>query len=519
MVVDAQSAPSRGRRVGRLSKASIALQVLLLVGISAALALGTIWFAKRPGLRLRMDWTSSGTNTLDEVTLDMLRSLEGTTEVDVFFLYHEAPEHFWPPMFEAHNQMVKLLQEAEQRAGDSLVITLHDPEEVVMAQARMQELSTINKRSVVISRGERRIVLDYLSDIAEIDPGNADPRQYRPATLTRFRGEAVFAEALAQLATQDAPRVLFTSGHAELDLAEAGPNGVTGLVGMLEAEGFEVGQWIGEEAGPIPEDVSVLAILGNEQPFTEIERQHIDQFVERGGRLFVTVGHALWSGPGSGADILAPFGVRVRQAIACMTRRGPTGGLIEGVAECGTFNVWNRELAQNHPITAPLVRGGRAVRFHQARVLERLDGMADQTLWDLCTAPSEAWGDLPDPATGAMNFALDQIREDLGPFRLAMATERFASGDEPAARAIGVATKALCWNLFLETNRDFLLNAFNWLAARESRLRIAPRETVVRRIDMERGEDYRKVQLFAWYGLPGVCAGLGLLTWFLRRRG
>ena len=338
MVVSEGSAQlARGRATGRFAKLGIALQVLLILSFSVLIALAVVWFARRPGLRLRADWTSSGTNTLDEQTLELLSGLEGQVEVDVFARPVQA--HFAGPFNRAHQTMVRMLEEAEQRAGGQLVLTVHDPAEIEMVEARMQELRSQATHAVVISRGERRIVLDYFSHITEIDPGNPDPDRYVPATLSRFRGEAVFAEALAQLATDDAPRVLFTSGHAELDIADEQPNGVSGLVAMLQAEGFEVGQWIGEEAGPIPEDCKVLAVLGNEQPFTALEVQHIEEHVARGGRLFVTVGNALWTGPGSGAALLAPLGMRVRQAIACETRPGRLGGQIEGVAECGSFRV------------------------------------------------------------------------------------------------------------------------------------------------------------------------------------
>jgi len=67
-------------------------------------------------------------------------------------------------------------------------------------------------------------------------------------------------------------------------------------------------------------------------------------------------------------------------------------------------------------------------------------------------------------------------------------------------------------------NKDFALNAFNWLAAREYRLSVAPREEERRMLDVHQGDKVETLRTLALFLLPGLCLMLGIATWYLRRR-
>ena len=70
----------------------------------------------------------------------------------------------------------------------------------------------------------------------------------------------------------------------------------------------------------------------------------------------------------------------------------------------------------------------------------------------------------------------------------------------------------------LATNKDFALNAFNWLAAREYRLSVAPREDQRRTLDVRQSTNLLTLRSLALFLLPGLCVILGLFTWYMRRR-
>ena len=97
-----------------------------------------------------------------------------------------------------------------------------------------------------------------------------------------------------------------------------------------------------------------------------------------------------------------------------------------------------------------------------------------------------------------------------------MATE-FPVG-ELEARVIGLGTSNLASNFYFGDNRDFLMNCFNWLADREFNVRVALRPDERTVIDVVRGTEILWLRRFAWYGLPGLLAAVGLLLAWLRKR-
>ncbi len=76
---------------------------------------------------------------------------------------------------------------------------------------------------------------------------------------------------------------------------------------------------------------------------------------------------------------------------------------------------------------------------------------------------------------------------------------------------------ALC-NASLARNRDFALNAFNWLAARDRRLVVRPRSEDPRLLDLSNSRALSVLNLVALGLLPGTCALLGCFLAWRRRR-
>ena len=67
-----------------------------------------------------------------------------------------------------------------------------------------------------------------------------------------------------------------------------------------------------------------------------------------------------------------------------------------------------------------------------------------------------------------------------------------------------------------DRNRDFLLNAFNWLCAREFRVAVSPRPEGEVILEDERA--LASIGRLAIFGLPGACLVVGLLLAWRRRR-
>ena len=65
-------------------------------------------------------------------------------------------------------------------------------------------------------------------------------------------------------------------------------------------------------------------------------------------------------------------------------------------------------------------------------------------------------------------------------------------------------------------NRDFFLNAVNWVAQQENLIAIRPKQAGDRRVTMTEDQQ-RRVLYLSVLGLPLIVAALGIWTWSRRR--
>jgi hypothetical protein len=167
---------------------------------------------------------------------------------------------------------------------------------------------------------------------------------------------------------------------------------------------------------------------------------------------------------------------------------------------------------------------------------------------ELLRAPPEAWLELPEPGGGAVYDWRPGPNAEQGRFALAVqaafpppaapappsqvgpsqvgppqagppqAQPPPASGERPEARVVALGSADALANHLFSSNRDFAVNALDWLAAREYRVRVAPRTAESRRLDLSQPEGLARVNFVAVLLLPGACLALGLFTAWRRRR-
>lgn len=511
---------------GRWTRASLSLQVALVVLLSFVAAALVVFVTSRPDLRWRVDLTASGRNSLDPQTVQLLRDLPESAAVDIF--YRAAAGPLGPPLAEVEAEFRELLFVATEQVPESLDVTVHDlytSEGRAVADRRMAELEVALLPVVVVSLGDRRVVLQFDPDLASIDLGEADPRAYRPPSMAEFRGEEALAEALARLQSDAEPRVLFALGHGEYRVAPSPQaerrtlRGAGLLAGELRGDGFSVGTWDPLRDGPVPADCNVLAFIGPDQPVPADQMRFVEDFVDRGGSLLVAADAGLLMRDDALGAFLERHGLVLERGIVNAPVRDPrTGNLIAGTEQCELLDVDEERLSGGHPITAPLRERGRRLRFIQARSFDRLPAPAGTLLFDLVGTPENAWRDLPD-AAGRWNHALDPATESRTPSHLALAAEidRPDGGDPARLVAIGAATAFD--DELVTINLDFVRNTFNWLADRDVRIRVARRDPFEAKIDVQRGDEFPTLWNVAVLGLPGLCLALGLVIAFARRRG
>lgn len=509
------------------------------VALSAALALAATilvgWIAERSDLRWRHDLTAGGDNTLHAATQRVLRELPRDVAIDLFFSAPEAP--FQVVGREAQDRMRRMVRLAADEAGQRIRIEDHDLSDRTKlsprAQARRQELGILAIESgglVAVSSEGRRHLLRLRGDLADLDPGNSDPRQgpVRPPGLVGFRGEEALLGAILKVSEERAPLVVFTSGHGELDLSGRGERGAALLANELRAQGFRVESWDASRGAAFPA-ADVAVVLGATQRLTDAEFGALAEFVERGGRLLVALNQRAIGGDGSPEALLARFGARSRDAgIVCTPMPSATGAPQTGIENCAIASIAEDGMPAQNPVTDPLRLAGIRVWLFAARAFDRGVAPRAARVLDLLRSDPESWIETP-LANGAYDWRPDNDTERkrytlamqvVFPPELDPGAAAPPPGDPARAesRVLALGSVDALSNQLITDNKDFVSNAFDWLASREYRVRIATTSRETRKLDMSDAAPVARVHAVVVWLLPGLFLGLGCLTWWMRRR-
>lgn len=515
----------------RLARLSIALQVAALVLLCAGAAGLVTWLSGRPGMHLRVDLTATGRNTLDPVLASILADLPETAEVEVFFRIGALPEPLRAAAAEAQTRMSELLFVARNEFPARLRVVEHDMRDVTRAGARLSELGVQADNVVVVSVGERRAVLHLLRDLALLSAG--DPARRIAPALESFLGDRALGEALLSVSRGERMKIYFAHGSGERDPYDAGTGGLNDLRAALSADGFEVAWWEPGTPPNVPEDCGVLAVVDPKQAYTGEVLAAVQAWVERGGRLFVAPSRddALAAQAGSTTQLLRAFGIEVVEGFVAQFKPNALGSFVDGSQECAFLFVPAEGISARHPASEPLARLGWSLRgLPLARAFARGSAPEGATVESLVQSTGETWRDLPD-ARGMYDWRHERTRERPGPFSLVQASEfpppalvtvapPSANGvaERPRSRVLAFGSPDGLGNGALATSRDLVLNAFNWLAARDWRLNVRPRDPDRRRLDLENTTALAQVQRVAFLGLPGVFALIGIVVALRRRR-
>lgn len=226
-------------------------------------------------------------------------------------------------------------------------------------------------------------------------------------------------------------KVLFTSGHGEPSVDDYGPMGLGDAARALRQDGYRVGTHFSLTSS-LPQDCSVLAVVGARTPFSMSELRDVGMFIANGGRLLVADSGEPESGV---ARILDRIGVASDAAV--LAPAGTTDGSDIVVSEFG-----------DHAVSVPLQ--GSAVVF--------ANGARRYSVPSPAVASPDGFSISPLCVSGESAFAVavekgSSLRSDL-----AIRPARFVViGDPSFFRNATLHSRA-------NANRDLFLNSVAWLA-------------------------------------------------------
>lgn len=324
--------------------------------------------------------------------------------------------------------------------------------------------------------------------------------------------EEGITKALIKLTKATKKNVFFLTGHGEpkIDDREA-PQGFAAAMEALENENYQVKELLLSTQEKVPADSSALIIAAPERPLVGHELAAIESYVKNGGRLLV-----LLPSPGGETmkNFLATWGVEVGEDIVVdqviRLFAGPSLG-VEPIAE--TYS-------PAHPITHgfkertlfPLVRS----------VEEPKSGKDGVEVTSLVKTGATSWAEKDVNGVFKQGKAALGPEDKQGPISIGVAVsanlKKLGIEKEGDAKIVVLGTAAFANNRSIGNffNRDFFLNAVNWLVGQEEMISIRARSVRASRIQLT-GSEGAMVFYLSFLILPEILLLSGLAVWWRRR--
>ena len=418
-------------------------------------------------------------------TLEMARNLDAPVEVTLFF----------PPANDVLEQIQPYFDQLDA-ASDQLTLRRIDRD---MRPRLAKELRARKNGTVVLSRGET-----HESLALDVDPDKARRKLKKLDTdLQKKLNKIARDERVAYVVT----------GHGERSTSPRGEDrpGLKDLQEVLKVLNYKVKK-LGINEGlsaDVPEDATIVLLVGPDGPMMDAEQQALIRYVERGGALLAAIDPE-HEEPLRLEPLLQRLGLRVADApLANATKHVQFDRSLSDRA----FLFSNR--FTSHDSTAVLSKLGSrvVVMFPTTGSLDKAEAAGDADVTFTLRSLSGTWADL----NGDMEF--DKGSENKQVWNLVAAVELPSpGGDAKGGRAVVTADADLISDTVLRNNPgngQWLADAVRWLEDDvELGAEVAQVEDVA--IIHTRAEDK------AWFygtvlGMPLLILGLGGLV--QRRRG
>lgn len=425
----------------------------------------------------RVDLTADARHTAPAETVALLEEIDEPVHVVGFYSFS----------LSAQREQARLLLDNLAAASQNLTYEFVDPE-VNPLLAQQYELNFDGTLVFIRNRNQPDEVFARASSLSESEIHTALLKVINPVDKNLY----------------------LVTGHGELSADDFNLEGLSSAAALLRDQGFTVAPLNLFTAGEVPDDASVVAIIGPRGPLEETEIEALSAYVEGGGSLFVARDLIDLQGALLGVDdaldhyLLETWGVTLREDIVIdpeMARAGQTSGLDFLGATFGNSPI----------ITAELQSFG--VRFSVARSIAT-DDASGIAYTPLVQTTAGAWGETSVELL-VETFAAEPDEDDTeGVLTVGLAAQNSESG----ARLViyGDADFANNVNVLVGGNSLLLANSLNWLAADEATIELPPRPMIERQLNIP-DEQLRLLRTVStWFG-PLLMGLIGLFVWSRRR--
>jgi ABC-type uncharacterized transport system involved in gliding motility auxiliary subunit len=328
--------------------------------------------------------------------------------------------------------------------------------------------------------------------------------------------EEGITNAILKVTRNGKQQIYFTEGHGESDTDDEGSQSGFGALGKaLQGEGFEIKKVLLASVPSVPNDCALLVLAGPQKPLAPRELDEITDYLHKKGKVMVMLRPIP---PDSGLDeagigkLAADWGVKagddivVDQVVRLFA--GPTLGLTPLVETYGA-----------HPITRNFTQ--RTV-FPMTRSVEPDDSpKPGLTVTALAKTSDTSWAETDLKELFEHQTAQFDAKDRHGPITVCDAVEadlKTLKLGDGQARLVIFGDTDFADNQYINQfyNRDFMINAADWLTGEENQIAIRPRELRASRFRLT-VDQFAVVFALSVLMLPEFLLIIGIVVWWERR--
>ncbi|HYB94260.1 MAG TPA: GldG family protein [Vicinamibacterales bacterium] len=383
-----------------------------------------------------------------------------------------------------------------------------------------------------------QLTTDFVDVDREPTRANAAKVETVPTIFVEYAGrsekanssnEQDLTNALIKAVTGRTRKVYFTQGHGEKDIASSERNGLSTAAEAMKQDNLTFESLVLIQAKQVPDDATIVVIAGPTTDLFPPEVEALNAYAAKGGKVMVMLDPVLNGSPQPLlTQFLADWGIRAGNDVV-LDASGM--GQLVGTSDASV------PVAVQYP-AHPISDGFRQITaFPMARSMTPIEGGAnDRVAQPIVNTSAQSWAEADVTALssgkGQVEFNADR-GDKQGPITLGAAVSAPAAVTPPAGNvspnspdaapkpetrvvALGDSDFASNAAIGVPGNRDFFLNALNWLSQQENLIAVRPRQAEDRRLTMTEDQTSR-VMILSLFIIPGIVFATGIYTWWRRR--
>lgn len=400
-----------------------------LLNIAIALAILIIFNMIMKTVTLRYDLTSNKQYSLSDETAKLLQSIENDVQVVAYVSQADRAE------------TERMLKEYTLRNNK------------------------IKVEYVDVERQPARAINDGITR-----SGSIVFRREGTKELANSATETEITSALYKIENPERNKVLFFGGSGEKSIENRGNDGLSELSTTLGRLNYEVSEKNAVNETTIPDDIDVVVIAGPQTSLTQAQQNSLNNFIDKGGKLFIMVDPRTNGAPYGLESVFAKFGVEIKPGAIVERARN-----IQGDATAFTL-----ERYESHPITQRLPI---TAFFNATVVVQSAQKPEKVTVTPIVRTTSDSWLETTLVEGSVPTADANELK---GSLNVGVVSVIDHDGETPDARLVLIADSEFPINVFVTANRqnpyyvpgniDLFSNSMNWLVAREGLFNIVPKE-------------------------------------------